>query len=54
MRHTFTALRFLLLCLFALAPGFAQAPPAAQSTGPAKADQNSFAAEPYVIELLPQ
>lgn len=50
MRHT--ALRLLLLSLFAIMPALAQEPPAGQTTSPEKAAQDSFAAEPYVIELL--
>jgi tetratricopeptide (TPR) repeat protein len=52
MRHSLTALRFLLLSSFAFMPVFAQAPAATPAGSPAKTEESSLAAEPYVIELI--
>src|SRR5580692_5062065 len=52
MRHSLTALRFLLLSSFAFMPVFAQAPTATPAGSPAKTEESSLAAEPYVIESI--
>jgi tetratricopeptide (TPR) repeat protein len=51
MRHSLDALRLLFLSFFVLAPAFPQSPTFAPGS-PSKSGDQSFASEPYVIELL--
>ena len=51
MRHLLHALRLLFFSFFMLAPAFPQSP-AFAPISPSKSDDQPFASEPYVIELL--